>query len=66
LPLDRAPQPAWRCVANEDKVMIDPPAIATPETELLTDTGKTFAPMIEGNDEAPENTMDEYPEYWIG
>ena len=46
--------------------MVDTPTMLVPESELPTDTGRTIAVKAEGNDEVPENILDEYPEYWIG
>jgi hypothetical protein len=42
------------------------PRIFVPEAELTTATEKTFAAMIESNDEATGIVMDDYPKYWIG
>ena len=53
-------------LATDDKMIVELPAITVPEAEPLTDIEKTFSSMVEGNDEAPANAMDEYPEYWIG
>lgn len=46
-------------------MIVDTPTIFVPETGLSTDTGNTLTEMVEENG-VPEDTMDEYPEYWIG